>query len=110
MLANSPSEENERLKLVRSDGTVSDGVNFDDEGDWPLDYPDGASIYLVPGMLDGESNDAGVNWRRAEDGVDGARVCNVTEVFDAEDAGSPGTVATETSGSADGGAGAEGGY
>jgi hypothetical protein len=94
-LGNSPSQTNEILSLVRPDESISDTVNYDDEGDWPSDEPDGVSIYLLPGKLDAAANDDGKNWRRSEAGTHGANACKVTEVFNKPDVGSPGTVAAE---------------
>lgn len=94
-LGNHPTEKNEILKLVRKDGSVSDTVNFDDEGDWPSDDPDGASIYLLPGKLDSEANDHGKAWARSAVGTHGAFACKIDGDFTAPDVGSPGTVAAE---------------
>jgi len=93
-LANGPSETNERLRLCTPDGRTVDQVNYDDEGDWPSDSPDGASIYLLPDALHGDDptalNDDGRNWRRSEKRRAGARKNEPTEIFDGYDVGSPG--------------------
>ena len=94
-LANGPHEENEILVLRNDAGLAVDQVNYDDEGDWPSDSPDGPSIYLSPFTLDTESNDVGTNWLRSKDGERGARTNTQTDVFNGEDVGSPGTVETE---------------
>ncbi len=94
-LGNNPSPTNEILNLVRKDGSISDTVNFDDEGDWPSDDPDGVSIYLVPGKLDAVANDDGKNWRRSEAGTHGAVTCQTNDVFNKPEVGSPGAVAAE---------------
>lgn len=94
-LSNSPSSTNEVLTLRDSDGNLVDEVNYDDEGDWPTDSPDGPSIYLLPGALDSVSNDSGLNWARSEVGVDGAYGNNQTGDFNGFDVGSPGVVIPE---------------
>ncbi len=91
-LANGPSETNEVLRLIDANGSTVDEVNYDDEGDWPSDRPDGASIYLPADMLDAEKNDAGMNWKLSEKGVDGAKKNRVSGDFNGVDIGSPGRV------------------
>ncbi len=93
-LANDPSPTNEVLTLKNGAGEVVDEVNFDDEGDWPSDRPDGPSIYLLPGKLTTKENDDGRNWARSEAGRHGARLNTRTGVFDGQDVGSPGYVET----------------
>ena len=93
-LANNPSPKNEVLSLRNADGKVVDRVNFDDEGDWPADKPDGASIYLLPGGLNSRDNDAGRNWARSQAGERGTGMNVKTADFDGQDVGSPGYVAT----------------
>jgi len=95
-LANGPSPDNETLRIVDAQGNTIDEVNYDDEGDWPSDRPDGPSIYLAPTMLDAESNDKGFNWRASEPGVHGAKNNDPAGPFNGIDVGSPGSVATET--------------
>lgn len=94
-LANGPSSSNEILTLRNKDGEVVDEVNYDDEGDWPRDSPDGPSIALNPDSLDPEKNDAGKNWSRSEKGKHGAEHAKETDEYSKEDVGSPGKVATE---------------
>lgn len=94
-LGNNPSEKNEVLKLIRKDGSASDTVNFDDEGDWPSDENDGASIYVLPDQLSADANDSGKAWARSSADQHGAKACTVTGDFTAADIGSPGTVVTE---------------
>ena len=94
-LANGPSSSNEVLTLRNKAGEVVDEVNYDDEGDWPSDSPDGPSITLHPDALDPEKNDAGKNWSRSEKGKHGAEHAKETDEYSKEDVGSPGTVATE---------------
>lgn len=91
-LANGPSSENEVLTLRNKDGEVVDEVNYDDEGDWPSDSPDGPSITLNPDSLDTEKNDAGKNWSRSEKGKLGAEHAKETDEYSNEDVGSPGKV------------------
>jgi hypothetical protein len=90
-LANSPSAENEILRLLDGQGNVICEVNFQEGGDWPVcGRPDGASIWLTdPAATD--LND-GKLWKRSVKGEHGARACRPTRVFDAEDVGSPGFV------------------
>ena len=67
-------------------------VSYDDEGDWPSDRPDGASIYLPADKLDAELNDDGTNWKLSAKGVDGAKKNRVVGDFNGVDIGSPGEV------------------
>lgn len=94
-LSNGPSPDNEILRLIDADGVTVDEVNYDDEGDWPSDRPDGSSIYLPANMLDAELNDHGENWRLSEPGTDGAKKNKPTKIFNGEDIGSPGRVPAE---------------
>jgi len=102
-LANSPSSSNEVLTLRNAAGDVVDEVNYDDEGDWPRDSPDGPSIALNPDSLDTEKNDAGKNWSRSEAGKLGAEHAKETDEYSKQDVGSPGVVVSE----ADEGGGSE---
>ena len=94
-LSNGPSDTNEALRLIDADGMTVDEVNYDDEGDWPSDRPDGASIYLPQDMLDTEKNDQGINWKLSEKGTDGAKQNRSAGDFNGVDIGSPG-LAPET--------------
>ena len=94
-LANGPSSSNEILTLRDAEGEVVDEVNYDDEGDWPKDSPDGPSITLNPDALDPEKNDSGKNWSRSETGKLGANNAKETDDYSSEDVGSPGKVVTE---------------
>jgi len=94
-LANGPSETNEVLRLINADETTVDEVNYDDEGDWPPDRPDGASIYLPLDKLDAELNDVGTNWKLSEKDVDGAKKNRAVGDFKGVDIGSPGRVKDE---------------
>jgi len=94
-LANGPSATNEVLTLRDAEGEVMDEVNYDDEGDWPTDSPDGASITLRPDMLDDDANDNGSAWARSEAGELGARTNTKTDDYNGEDTGSPGVVVAE---------------
>lgn len=94
-LANGPSSSNEILTLRDADGEVVDEVNYDDEGDWPSDSPDGPSIALNPDALDAEKNDSGSNWHRSEKGKHGAKNAKKTSEYSGEDVGSPGKVSSE---------------
>jgi lamin tail-like protein len=96
-LANGPSPDNEILRLIDIDGTTVDEVNYDDEGDWPSDRPDGASIYLPADKLNTELNDQGVNWRLSEAGTDKAKKNKPAGAFKGVDIGSPGRVPAEES-------------
>lgn len=94
-LANSPSSSNEVLTLRNKQGEVVDEVNYDDEGDWPSDSPDGPSIALNPDALTAEKNDTGSNWSRSEKDKHGASHAKETDEYSKEDVGSPGRVAKE---------------
>lgn len=94
-LANGPSSTNEVLTLRDAEGEVVDEVNYDDEGDWPTDSPDGPSITLSPDSLNPETNDEGSAWSRSAPGQGGAWQNIKTEDYNGEDTGSPGVVATE---------------
>ncbi len=91
-LSNGPSDTNEVLRLIDADGATIDEVNYDDEGDWPSDRPDGASIYLPLGMIDTEKNDRGVSWKLSNKGTDGAKQNAAKGDFNGIDIGSPGKV------------------
>ena len=93
-LANGPSERNEVLTLRDAEGETIDEVNYDDEGDWPTDSPDGSSITLKPDKLDAEANDNGESWSRSEAGTLGAWQNKKTEDYNGQDTGSPGVVVT----------------
>jgi len=94
-LANGPSPDNEILRVVDAQGNTIDEVNYDDEGDWPSDRPDGPSIYLPPDVIDAEKNDQGFNWRSSEPGVHGAENNKASGPYNGIDSGSPGTVITD---------------
>ena len=94
-LANSPSDINEVLTLRNAADEVIDEVNYDDEGDWPTDSPDGPSIALNPDALDPDKNDDGKHWSRSEKDKHGGRHAKKTDEYSEEDIGSPGTVVTE---------------
>lgn len=91
-LANGPTPDNEILRLIDADGATVDEVNYDDEGDWPSDRPDGASIYLPRDKLDAELNDHGYNWKLSAQGTDGAKKNKNSGNFNGIDIGSPGSV------------------
>jgi hypothetical protein len=88
-LDNEPSATNEILTLRNGLGGLEDEVNFDDDGTWPSDFPEGPSIYLLSSALSDWANDLGANWARSEDGVDGAHLVSMGDEFDGEDVGSP---------------------
>jgi len=94
-LANSPSANNEILRLNNADGHVVDEVNFDDDPPWPGDSPHGPSIYVKPGFLTPIKNDDPGAWARSTAGTHAARQGHVTDAFDGDDFGSPGTVIAE---------------
>jgi hypothetical protein len=89
-LANSPSAENEHLKLLDADDKVICAVNIEEGDPWPTCRPDGPSIYLVD--LKATDLNQGALWKRSELDVHGARAVRKTEIFDGEDIGSPGFV------------------
>ena len=114
-LANDPSPRNEILRIVRADGTPSDIVNYDDDGTptgaavfpfgWPADAVGFIETYwssyiLPPSFLafdayNAEDNDFGIFWAASfvdssGFGFDGARVNNITPVFNAPSFASPG--------------------
>lgn len=70
--ANSPSVVNETIGIRDAAGVLVDLVNFDDEGDWPRDSPDGSSIAVLPGSLSSSGNDVGSAWKPSMVGVYGA--------------------------------------
>lgn len=100
-LANGPSDTNEILTLRNAKDEIVDEVNYDDEGDWPKDSPDGPSIMLNPDAMSADKNDSGKNWSRSEPGKLGAENAKETDEYSKEDVGSPGKVATESSESAE---------
>lgn len=85
-LDNDPSGANEVLALKDGSDVAQDLVNFDDEGLWPSDQPEGSSIYLTNLLAD---NDVGSHWARSVIGVDQARAANGFP-FSSSDVGSPG--------------------
>ena len=87
-LDNDPSVANEILQLKDGNALVQDSVNFDDESPWPVDSPEGPSIYLTNLLAD---NNDGSNWARSVIGVDGAVSANGFP-FSNLDVGSPGVV------------------
>lgn len=92
-LSNSPSLTNELMGLFHPLGGPVDLVNYDDTSPWPSDSPDGPSIYLPCGLAPSAFiNDNGANWRRSQDGLDGAFINTATTEFNGIDIGSPGTV------------------
>lgn len=91
-LANSPSPTNEILTLRNKAEAVVDEVNYDDEGYWPSDSPQGASITLLPNNLHPDRNDAGDSWARSEKGKHGGRHAKKTKEYNSKDVGSPGRV------------------
>lgn len=93
-LANQPSDTNEILTLRNQEGQVVDEVNYDDEGDWPRDSPDGPSIMLNPDALDPDKNNDGKNWSRSTKEKWGAWHAKKTEDYSSGDVGSPGKVVT----------------
>lgn len=92
-LSNSPGATNEVLTLKDAAGMLVDEANFDDAAPWPVDSPDGPSIYVLPQFLDTNQNDNGANWARSTDTVDGAFFNTQTAIFGGVDTGSPGVVA-----------------
>lgn len=95
-LANGPSDTNEILRLEDAAGLTKDQVNYDDEGDWPSDSPDGSSIFLIDTALSAEANDIGTNWRRSAIGAGESKTNTPTDAYNGKDFGSPGVVIAET--------------
>ncbi|MFA9478171.1 lamin tail domain-containing protein [Phycisphaerales bacterium AB-hyl4] len=93
-LTNEPSDKTGVLTLRRPTGDVADEVNYDNEGRWPPNKPDGPSIYLLPHAIDTTSNNDGSNWARSESGRHGARHARPDGGYDQRDVGSPGVVVT----------------
>ena len=91
-LANSPSEKNEQLTLRNANANVIDAANYDDEGDWPKDSPQGVSICVKPTGLNAKANDNGKNWSRSELGNLGGKQSKEAGPFGSKDVGSPGVV------------------
>jgi hypothetical protein len=88
-LANTPSAENEHLRLLNERGEAVCEVKQD--SGWPqITKPDGSSIYLVD-IQAANLNDGKV-WKRSEKGVDLARTNTKTDIFGGVDIGSPGVV------------------
>jgi len=87
-LDNEPSATNEILELRDDQGFPRDTVNFDDQSPWPVDSPEGPSIYLTDLTADGSS---GANWARSTVGTDDAVAANGFP-FSSSDVGSPGNV------------------
>lgn len=79
---------NEVLQLRDADGRVRCEVNLRNGDGWPkLTAAGGPSVYLAEPS--GDLND-GARWRAAAPGIDGARACLPTAVFNGRDIGSPG--------------------
>lgn len=93
-LTNEPSETDGLLTLRRPGGGIADEVNYNNQGRWPTNKPDGPSIYLLPHAIDATANDDGANWARADVGRHGAYNAEPDGGYDPRDVGSPGTVAT----------------
>lgn len=90
-LANSPSSENEILRLRDENDAIICEVNFDDANDWPsFRAGDGPSIYLLD--LTATDLNRGNLWARSEAGKTGARNNVKTDIFNGVDIGSPGYV------------------
>ncbi len=98
-LANSPSPKNEILTLIDKAGRVVFTVNYDDQGDWPSDSPDGSSIYLLPQHVRvRDSANQGEQWGRSVMGQHGGRGNVKTSVYTGMDFGSPGVVVVGAAG------------
>jgi len=91
-LANGPSAINEILNLLNAAGDTIDQVNYDDEGDWPADHPDGSSIYVVPDKLYTDQNDLPNAWAPSIAGQHGAKSNEQAGPYQGNDVGSPGYV------------------
>lgn len=72
-LSNSPSLTDEVLGLRNAAGALVDVVNYDDASPWPVDSPDGESVFLLPQHLGVATNDAGASWKPSMGGLYGAR-------------------------------------
>ncbi len=94
-LSNSPGPSDEKLTVRQGKKDVVDEVDFDDEKGWPSDNTDGPSIYVKPGKLGADTNDAAEAWAASADGKHKASTCKQTDIFGGKDVGSPGAVATE---------------
>ncbi|MCA9261387.1 MAG: lamin tail domain-containing protein, partial [Planctomycetales bacterium] len=84
-LANSPSDQNERLQLLTSRGEVIDEVNFESGGFWPT-LTNGPSIAVRSVIAD---NALGPVWQRSAAGVEQATSATGM-VYSTGDVGSPG--------------------
>jgi len=92
-LGNSPAPPAANpLQLVDAANSLIDTVDYDDIAPWPVDSPDGPSIYLLDPNFTAAGNDAGANWARSQASVAGAFQNTVTARFDGTDIGSPGVV------------------
>lgn len=91
-LSNSPSPTNETVAFYDPVNGGGDVVNYDDEGNWPSDSPDGASLMLRPDKLNASQNNLGSAWIPSMWGAYGARF--VRGADGTEDRASPGFVET----------------
>jgi hypothetical protein len=90
-LRNNPGEKNLGLQLLNEKEEAICTVNYRDGGAWPnCSKPDGGSIWLTDVSATDFSN--GKLWKKSETGKDSARASAKSDVFDKENAGSPGTV------------------
>ena len=91
-LANSPGTSDESVAFYNPATNIGDVVFYDDEGSWPSDVPDGASIMLRPERLTASENGSGSSWIPSMWGVYGAEFKVSPE--GTEDRASPGFVET----------------
>jgi hypothetical protein len=90
-LRNKPGDDNHGLQLLNENESVICTVNYRDGDDWPnCSKPDGASIWLAD--INAVNFSDGKLWKRSEPGNDGARLSTKTDIFDKQDAGSPGSI------------------
>jgi hypothetical protein len=90
-LRNNPGEKNLGLQLLNEKEEVICTVNYRDGKDWPnCSKPDGGSIWLTD--VNATNFSDGKLWKKSEAGKDSARASAKTEVFDKENAGSPGAI------------------
>ena len=90
-LANTPTADNETLRLLNDSGEVICEVNLQSGGEWPeITNDDGCSVWLTD--LRAPDLGSGKFWRKSVAGEQGARQCTPNEVFDKADIGSPGSV------------------
>jgi hypothetical protein len=102
-LANSVDDAtNEVLTLLDADNVIVDVVNYQTIAPWPVRNPNwtadkhGPSIYLLPGHMNSEYNDQGINWAWSIAGFRGAiHAVYIPGQFNIGSIGSPGIISTD---------------